>query len=171
MKQVKITQLVPDPNNANKGTVRGAAQLETSLRKFGAGRSILVDKNGLVIAGNKTVENAAAIGLDDVIIVKTDGKKLVAVQRTDLDLDDPSTGARALAYADNRVSEIDLEWDTEQILQDISAGVDLSDFFTDEELTAVVGDVSNVEFPEYDESVADEVEYCECPKCGHKWAK
>jgi hypothetical protein len=34
-----------------------------------------------------------------------------------------------------------------------------------------VGDVPDVEFKEYDESVADEVEYCECPACGHKWPK
>jgi len=27
------------------------------------------------------------------------------------------------------------------------------------------------EFPEYDESIADEVEWLECPQCGHKWAK
>lgn len=29
----------------------------------------------------------------------------------------------------------------------------------------------DVEFKEYDESVADDVEYCECPNCGHKWPK
>lgn len=29
----------------------------------------------------------------------------------------------------------------------------------------------NVEFREYDESVADEVEYIECPECGHRWPK
>jgi len=27
------------------------------------------------------------------------------------------------------------------------------------------------EFPEYDESVADDVEYNECPECGHRWPK
>jgi len=26
-------------------------------------------------------------------------------------------------------------------------------------------------WPEYDESIADEVEYLECPECGHKWPK
>lgn len=29
----------------------------------------------------------------------------------------------------------------------------------------------NIEFKEYDESVADDVEYIECPECGHKWPK
>jgi len=27
------------------------------------------------------------------------------------------------------------------------------------------------EFKEYDESVADDVEFIECPNCGHKWPK
>jgi len=27
----------------------------------------------------------------------------------------------------------------------------------------------DVEFPEYDESIADSVKYCECPECGHRW--
>jgi hypothetical protein len=29
----------------------------------------------------------------------------------------------------------------------------------------------DVEFPEYDESIAGDVEYLTCPKCGHKWPK
>jgi len=94
----KISDLIPDSGNANKGTERGAAQLEVSLRKYGAGRSILIDRNGRIIAGNKTVENAAAIGLDDVIVVETTGDKLVAVKRIDLDLTDaaPSKSRRSM---------------------------------------------------------------------------
>ena len=83
----KIGDLVPDDRNANKGTERGQQMIENSLRTFGAGRSILLDKNGKIIAGNKTVENAGAIGLEDVLVVQTNGNRLVAVQRMDLDLD------------------------------------------------------------------------------------
>src|SRR5207244_6212011 len=61
--------------------------------------------------GNKTLEQALAAGHKDVLVVKTDGSKLVAVQRMDLDLKDKRT--KALAIADNRVGELDLEWDTE----------------------------------------------------------
>jgi len=145
--------------------------LEVSLRKYGAGRSILLDKAGRIIAGNKTAENAAAIGLEDVVVVETDGTKLVAVKRTDLDLTDDDTGARALAYADNRVAEVGLEWDVEAVFADMEAGIELGDFFREDELAELLGDISDVEFPEYDESVADEVEYHECPNCGHKWPK
>jgi hypothetical protein len=29
----------------------------------------------------------------------------------------------------------------------------------------------DVDWKEYDESAADDVEYIECPECGHKWPK
>ena len=82
----KLSDLVPDRRNANKGTPRGNQMIEDSLRQYGAGRSILLDKHGAIIAGNKTAENCGAIGMEDVLVVRTDGTRLVAVQRTDLDL-------------------------------------------------------------------------------------
>ena len=99
----KISDLLLDERNANKGTERGNAMIEHSLRQFGAGRSILIDKKGRVIAGNKTLENAAAMGLEDLVVVQTDGTKVVAVQRMDLDLA-RNPMARELAIADNRTA-------------------------------------------------------------------
>lgn len=136
-KTAKVSDLTPDISNANRGTERGRYALEASLRKYGAGRSILLDRNGRIIAGNKTAETAADVGIDDVIVVQTDGKKLVAVQRTDLDLD--SKEGRELAYADNRVGALDLDFDTEQILADLQAGVDLSGLWFDWELNNLTG--------------------------------
>src|SRR3990167_9455152 len=130
----KISDLTLDTRNANTGTERGLAMLETSLRKRGAGRSVLLDRHGRAIAGNKTIEKAIDIGFEDVIIVKTDGTKLVAVQREDLDLDDSATGARDMAYLDNRVSEIDLAWDPSVILADLDAGLDLGGLWSKDEL-------------------------------------
>lgn len=57
---VKIADITPDNRNANKGTSHGAAQLEVSLRKYGAGRSVLLDKDNRIIAGNKTDRNIAS---------------------------------------------------------------------------------------------------------------
>jgi hypothetical protein len=135
----KLSDLRPDASNANRGTERGRYALEASLRKYGAGRSILIDREGRIIAGNKTAETAADVGIDDVIIVQTDGRQLVAVQRTDLDLD--SKEARELAYADNRVAELDLSFDPEQVLADLGAGVDLSGMWFPHELDALTGAV------------------------------
>ena len=143
----KLRDLTPDASNANRGTERGRYALETSLRKYGAGRSILIDREGRIIAGNKTAETAADVGIDDVIIVQTDGRQLVAVQRTDLDLD--SKEARELAYADNRVAELDLSFDPEQLLADLQAGVDLAQFWRQDELDAMF---SGMEPPDWNEA-------------------
>jgi len=48
------------------------------------------------LAGNKTIENANAIGLEDIIIVETTGNQIVAVKRLDIDLD--SKMGRELAF-------------------------------------------------------------------------
>jgi len=139
---VGIDKLTPDARNANQGTKRGLDLLDESLRQNGAGRSVLLDKHNRVIAGNKTVERAADVGIDDVVIVDSDGSKLVAVRRTDLDLEtDPR--ARQLAYADNRVAEVDLAWDPSQIAADLEAGLDLSGMFYPEELSAILEQAGN----------------------------
>jgi hypothetical protein len=140
MKKVKLSELTPDNINANKGTQRGSGMLEKSLRDYGAGRSVLVDKAGRIIAGNKTIEAAGAIGLDDAIVVETDGSRVVIVKRTDLDLDSPQ--GRGLAIADNRVAEVGLEWDMEA-LEKIGEELDLNQFWFDDELPQV--DFSDIE--------------------------
>lgn len=108
--RLDLDQLQPDLQNANTGTDEGERLLNQSLAELGAGRSILLDKNNTIIAGNKTAGQADQVGIRKVIIVDTDGTELVAVRRTDLDL---STDPRAtrLALADNRVAQLDLAWD------------------------------------------------------------
>ena len=111
IKTAKIEDLIQDDKNFNKGTEKGQKLIENSFTQFGAGRSILIDKNNKIIAGNKSVENATIIGLEDVIIVETTGDKLVAVKRTDIDLD--SKEGREMALADNATSKVNIEWDEE----------------------------------------------------------
>ncbi len=131
----RLEDLIPDRRNANKGTPRGRGMVEGSLRKYGAGRSILADRNGQVIAGNKTLEAAAEIGLP-IRVIETNGHELVVVQRTDLDLDEDAS-ARELAIADNRSSEAGLEWDTD-VLTELAQEVDLKAFWADDELAALL---------------------------------
>ena len=170
LREAKLTDLQPDARNANLGTERGAEVVRRSLEKLGAGRSILVDKHGRIIAGNKTAAAASTLDLDDVLIVRSDGKRLVVVQRDDLDLDDPTGKARELAYADNRASELSLNFDPEILLEDIAAGLDLGDMFTEIEIDAL--DVGSIEEgKEFDETAADDVEFIECPHCGKSFPK
>lgn len=166
-----LTDLTPDDRNANAGTERGRAMVEESLRRYGAGRSILVDRNGNIIAGNTTHEAAIDIGLTDAVIVKTDGRKLVVVQRTDVDLDSPE--GRALAVADNRTSEVGLSWDP-GVLAALAAdeAVDLSALFSEVELADLLREnTPPPKFsPEPPQHRLDELApNIECPRCGHSW--
>lgn len=135
-----LADLTPDARNANRGTERGRQMLESSLRKYGAGRSVLADKHGALIAGNKTVEVAADLGIP-IRTIETDGRELVVVQRTDLDLAEGGA-ARELAYADNRVGQVSLEWELAQIGADVEAGVDLSALWSEDELAALLAGAS-----------------------------
>ena len=114
--ETNIESLVPDNKNFNKGTEYGDHLIDESLRRFGLGRSILIDKNNRIIAGNKTAEKAADIGFTDVVVVEVDGNQLVAVKRKDIDLD--SAKGRELALADNATGKANLCFDTDLIMQD-----------------------------------------------------
>jgi hypothetical protein len=131
---ITLADLTQDDRNANSGTARGREMVERSLHKLGAGRSILVDRNGKIIAGNKTAEAASIVFQEDIppIVVHSDGRRLVIVQRDDLDMDE-DTAARELAIADNRAAETGLEWDT-SVLASLGESIDLSQFWTRDEL-------------------------------------
>ena len=111
--EANVEVLIPDNKNFNKHTEYGMHILEESIRKFGLGRSILIDKNNRIIAGNGVVETASQIDLDKVLVVETMGNTLVAVKRTDIDLD--SAKGRELALADNATGKANLAWDEELI--------------------------------------------------------
>lgn len=115
--ETNIENLVPDNKNFNKGTEYGDRLMDESLRKFGLARSIVIDKNNRIIAGNKTAEKAADIGFTDVLVVEVDGNQLVAVKRKDIDLD--SAKGRELALADNATSKANLAWD-ESLIEEVS---------------------------------------------------
>lgn len=131
---LSLVDLTTDPRNANRGTDRGREALIHSLRHYGAGRAVLIDRRGCVIR-NKTVEQAKRLNIP-LRVVKTDGQHLIAVQRDDLDLStDPR--AQALAIADNRVGELDLEWDVDMLKQLHADGLDLSAFWTADEFATL----------------------------------
>lgn len=174
-KLIKLTSLIPDPNNANKGTQRGRGMLERSLTDLGAGRSILVDKNNVAIAGNKSLECAIESGFEDGIVIETDGSQLIVVKRVDLDLSKDAKAVQ-LSIADNRAGEVSLEWDVKE-LEAIADRVDLSNYFFDEELSKMINDaeLASMEDDDKEEEGSDRASSkeidCECPACGHRFIK
>jgi hypothetical protein len=115
---IKSTELIADDKNFNKGSENGAEMIRKSFQKFGAGRSILLDKNNRIIAGNKSVEFS---GIEDVLIVESDGTQLIAVKRTDIDLDSPQ--GREMALADNASAKANIVFDAELIEAELGEAV------------------------------------------------
>lgn len=99
--------------NINKGSEFGTSLLLKSIQETGLGRSVVTDKNNILIAGNKTAEAAAQLGIENVLEIETDGKELIVVKRTDLDINTPM-GIRH-KILDNTVSKHNYREDAEVV--------------------------------------------------------
>lgn len=166
---VPLAQCRPHPQNYQRHAPEQIVDLRASLRKFGQVRSIVVQDDGadgfFLVAGHGLTEAARAEGLTelraDVIPADWPPVKVLAYLAADNELArraDPDQAQLAALVA--QVQAADAE------LAQLAAGGDAAL----KRLLALVA-APDVTFPEYDESVADEVQYCECPKCGHKWPK
>lgn len=140
---VKIDETTPDQfkqdaHNANRGTKRGMAALKTSVKEHGIGRPIVVDKEGRIIAGNKTQLAALDAGIAEAVVVHTTGNKLIVHQRDDLEID--SEEARLLALEDNRIGQLNLNWNTAELKAKMDAGVDIAKLWNRHEIEAMFDD-------------------------------
>lgn len=100
--EVSLDDLMPDDHNARVHGERNKKALAESFDKFGAARSIVVDADGKVRAGNGSLEAAREHGIEKAIVIETDGSKLVVVKRSDWT---PSQGI-AYALADNKTTDL-----------------------------------------------------------------
>lgn len=105
-----------DPNNYRVHGEKNKTIIRKSLEECGAGRSILLDGEDVVIAGNGVYEQAQKLGLP-IRIIESDGTELVAIRRTDLKPEDSKR--RALALADNHASDTSI-FNIEAVLKDFS---------------------------------------------------
>lgn len=161
----KINELRFDDKNFNKHTEYGMSLLEKSLRELGAGRSILLDKDNNIIAGNGIVEAAGSVGLENVKIVETTGDEIVAVKRTDMTLD--SKEGREMALADNATSAIDLAWDDGMIAEQADKfGFDPSKW--GQEINSELN-INDEDFLQDTEITKDKNKTIKCPFCGKEF--
>jgi len=149
-----IEDLTPDPRNARRHTPRNIGVIERSLNDVGAARSIVIDEDGVILAGNATREAAQQAGITRVRVIEADGNELIAVQRRGLT---PEQKVK-LALADNRAAEL-AEWEPD-VLAEIAAEMDVSGLFRPDELAelAMPFDAETDAAAESDESTdADEL--------------
>jgi len=129
-----LADLVPDPANRRSHNPRNIGMVVDALQAVGAARSIVIDEDNVVLAGNGVVEAAAEAGLTRVRVVEADGSEVIAVRRRGL----TQAQKRALAIYDNRTGEL-AEWNAEQLAADVAAGLDLKPWFGEEELAGLLG--------------------------------
>ena len=94
---VPIDEPTPDPANARKHGERNLSSIIDSLKAFGQQKPIVVDRRGIVVAGNGTLEAAKRLGWTEIAIVRSELEP---------------TQATAFGIADNRTAEL-AEWDDE----------------------------------------------------------
>lgn len=134
-----LSDLTPDPHNARAHNPRNIGMIEAALNEVGAARSIVIDEDGIVLAGNATIAAAAQAGIEKVQVVEADGETIIAVRRRDLTPEQKTK----LALFDNRAAEL-AEWDT-SVLAELAADMDLSGLFREEELAELLAGVGEPE--------------------------
>lgn len=109
MKIVDTPTIRLDPGNYRKHSKKNKELIAKSLSECGAGRSVLIDRDGALIAGNGVFEQAQKLNMPTKV-VETDGSELIVVKRKDLSTKDIKR--KKLAVMDNSssdLSEFDLD--------------------------------------------------------------
>jgi len=172
MTKAKISDYRPQRRNANKHNQRGMGLLQVSIEKDGFIGAMTATDDGEIIAGSARLEKSAEVfGVDaEPIVIETDGTRPIIVQRTDIP-NAADVRAKRLSLADNRVQEIDLEWDTE-VLQGLSDfdDIDLADWWNDKELIDLGIELEALpEDPGADIDRAEELQEKWCVETGQLW--
>jgi len=134
-----LSDLKQDHKNARKRTQTSASLLQESLQRYGPARSIVIDEDNRILAGNGTVEAAINLGIDGLRIIDAAPDELIAVRRTGLS-EDQKVG---LALADNRTADL-AEWDAE-MLQQLSQEHDIAPWFEDDDVEALLEQVEKLD--------------------------
>lgn len=124
-----IGALVPYENNVKKHDLTQVSKIAASIQRHGWTQPVVVDKNGVIIAGHGRRLAALELGL----------KKVPVLVRSDLTDDE----VKALRLADNRVAMSD--YDPEMLRVELaSLEADMSGIFDDKELEFLDADLGEM---------------------------
>lgn len=155
----KITELKPYENNP-RNNAEAVEYVANSIKEFGFKVPIVIDKNGVIVAGHTRYEAAKVLGLEFVPVVIAD------------DLTDKQI--KAFRVADNKTAE-KASWDYPKLAEEIEGielDFDLKDFgFGEFELDVLKGQ------NDFDEDALDDLftdapgkekepKKIQCPHCG-----
>ena len=160
---MKLADLTTDPANVRLHSPRNIETIKGSLKRFGQQKPIVVDAQGVCVAGSGTLQAAKELGWESIDVVRTELKDSERI---------------AYAIADNRAGSeaVGSEWDDAALARVLeSLKVEDEELarltgFDDAELKALVdglqGPTAPPDFKEVDENI--EVN-SQCPKCGFRW--
>lgn len=132
---MQLSDIKFDKHNYRKHSAENQKLIKKSLEETGFGRSVLIDSENCLIAGNGVVSQLPKN--TKIKVVETDGTEMVVVKRTDLKTSDRKR--KELARNDNATAN-NVEWD----------GVELTAEFAPEELEQWQIDVQTLQTAEDD---------------------
>jgi len=107
---VDISAIKLDPNNYRTHPEENIELISNSVKELGFGRSIVIDENNMLIAGEGATRGSINAGIKEAIIIDADGDQVVAVRRRNLS---PENKER-LKVIDNRANETS-EWNNARL--------------------------------------------------------
>lgn len=113
---MEIKDLKQDSRNYRKHNDKNISLIRKSVDECGIGRSVVIDKNNEIIAGNGLI--SAVSKNTPIKVIETTGDELVVVKRTDLDTNDEKR--KKLAVLDNSTTD-NSEFDIGLLQEDFSA--------------------------------------------------
>ena len=155
-----IESLIPYNRNPRTHSEEQITQIVNSIKEFGFTNPVLLDGENGVIAGHGRLAAARALGLQKVPCIELG--HLTGKQK------------RAYIIADNKIAQNSL-WNDEFLrleltdLKELGANLELLGFNPMEIADITLG--KDVDFKEYDESAADDVQMITCPECGKSFPK
>jgi DNA modification methylase len=112
---LQIKDLTPDPQNARQHDDKNLKAIQGSLKAFGQRKPIVITEEGVIVAGNGTVEAAKRLGWTEIEAVRVPG-------------DWTPEQTKAFALADNKTAEL-AKWDVKvlnaQLLEFVEAEFDI----------------------------------------------
>ena len=111
------------------------------MRKYGYVTPMTAAADGEIIDGSARAETGATVFGDDVLVVHHDGTRPIVMVRDDIPSAD-TPQAREISIAANRIAQANLDFDPEVLLEDLQAGVDLAQFWRQDELDELLADLT-----------------------------
>ena len=150
-----LDEIKPYENNPrhNDNAVDAVA---SSIREFGFKVPLVVDSEGVIVAGHTRYKAAQKLGLQTVPCIVAD------------DLTDEQV--KAFRLADNKVGEL-ATWDLDALKVELDniGEIDLSGMGFD---LTLHDEYTEPDIEDFSDSTAGgKVETCRCPKCGFEWVK